>query len=107
MTKPKKNSPRLNDPQKDREAMFYDQPLPSRELILNIMMEVKHLLQKKEWKLIMQLKLMLVIILNKRKLKNSPASRIYQYRSAPKIVALFSSRLLRASCKWRTPELVR
>ena len=37
MTKPKKNSPRLNDPQKDREAMFYDQPLPSRELILNIM----------------------------------------------------------------------
>ena len=39
MTKPKKNSLRLNDPQKDREAMFYDQPLPSRELILKIMTE--------------------------------------------------------------------
>ena len=39
MTKPKKNSLRLNDPQKDREAMFYEQPLPSRELILNIMTE--------------------------------------------------------------------
>ena len=39
MIKPKKNSLRLNDPQKDREAMFYDQPLPSRELILKIMTE--------------------------------------------------------------------
>ncbi|MEY3910391.1 MAG: hypothetical protein RIT47_1102, partial [Pseudomonadota bacterium] len=37
MTKSKKKSLRLNDPQKDREAMFYDNPLPSRELILSVM----------------------------------------------------------------------
>lgn len=39
MIKSKKISLRLNDPQKDRETMFYDKPLPSRELILKVMTE--------------------------------------------------------------------
>ena len=33
----KNKSLRLEDPQKEREAMFYEKPLPSRELILKVM----------------------------------------------------------------------
>ena len=33
----KNKSIRQEDPQKEREAMFYEKPLPSRELILKIM----------------------------------------------------------------------
>ena len=33
----KNKSIRQEDPQKEREAMFYDKPLPSRELILKVM----------------------------------------------------------------------
>ena len=33
----KNKSIRQEDPQKEREVMFYDKPLPSRELILKVM----------------------------------------------------------------------
>ena len=33
----KNKSIRHEDPQKEREAMFYEKPLPSRELILKVM----------------------------------------------------------------------
>ena len=33
----KNKSIRQEDPQKEREAMFYEKPLPSRELILKVM----------------------------------------------------------------------
>ena len=35
----KNKSLRLEDPQKEREAMFYEKPLPSRELILKVMVD--------------------------------------------------------------------